>query len=96
MIEHVRQKDRLAVIDVGSNSVRMVVYPATALAAPPLFNEKAMCGLGRGQSAGGDLSEAAMIRTINTIARFAYLARAMNVGVIDAAATAAVREAANG
>ena len=34
--------DRLAVIDVGSNSVRMVVYPATALAAPPLFNEKAM------------------------------------------------------
>ena len=96
VIEHVRQKDRLAVIDVGSNSVRMVVYPATALAAPPLFNEKAMCGLGRGQSAGGDLSEAAMIRTINTIARFAYLARAMNVGVIDAAATAAVREAANG
>ena len=40
VIEHVRQKDRLAVIDVGSNSVRMVVYPATALAAPPLFNEK--------------------------------------------------------
>ena len=38
---------RLAVIDVGSNSVRMVVYPAAVLAAPPLFNEKVICGLGR-------------------------------------------------
>lgn len=95
VLENLGQIDRLAVIDVGSNSVRMVVYPASALAAPPLFNEKAMCGLGRGQAPGGDLSETAMVRTINTIARFAHLAKAMDVGVIDAAATAAVREAAN-
>ncbi len=88
-------KDQLAVIDVGSNSVRMVVYPTTALAAPPVFNEKAMCGLGRGQAPGGALGAEAMQRTIDTIARFAYLAQAMDVGVIDAAATAAVRDAAN-
>jgi exopolyphosphatase/guanosine-5'-triphosphate,3'-diphosphate pyrophosphatase len=88
-------KDQLAVIDVGSNSVRMVVYPAAALAAPPLFNEKAMCGLGRGQAPGGTLSAEAMQRAIDTIARFAYLAQAMGVGIIDAAATAAVRDAAN-
>ncbi len=88
-------KDQLAVIDVGSNSVRMVVYPAAALAAPPLFSEKAMCGLGRGQAPGGALGAEAMQRAIDTIARFAHLARAKGVGVIDAAATAAVRDAAN-
>jgi len=88
--------DRLAIIDVGSNSVRMVVYPPASLAAPPLFNEKAMCGLGRGQTPGGALSESAMVMAVNTIHRFAHLARAMKVGVIDAAATAAVREASNG
>jgi exopolyphosphatase/guanosine-5'-triphosphate,3'-diphosphate pyrophosphatase len=88
-------KDRLAVIDVGSNSVRMVVYPSTALAAPPLFNEKAMCGLGRGQAPGGVLAPEAMDRAMDTIARFVHVAAAMGVGVIDAAATAAVREASN-
>ena len=88
--------DRLAVIDVGSNSIRMVVYPATALATPLLFNEKAMCGLGRGQGPGGSLSEEAMAKALDTLRRFAHLARAMAVGVIDAAATAAVRDAANG
>jgi len=90
------RKDRLAVIDVGSNSVRMVVYPTTALAAPPLFNEKAMCGLGREQAPGGALAAGAMQQAIDTIARFAHVANAMDVGVIDAATTAAVREASNG
>ena len=60
------RKDRLAVIDVGSNSVRMVVYPTTALAAPPLFNEKAMCGLGREQAPGGALAAGAMQQAIDT------------------------------
>jgi len=94
---HVRsiRKDRLAVIDVGSNSVRMVVFPSTALAAAPLFNEKAMCGLGRGQAPGGALSDEAMDRAADTIARFVHVAAAMGVGVIDAAATAAVRDASN-
>ncbi|MDP7548854.1 MAG: exopolyphosphatase, partial [Alphaproteobacteria bacterium] len=59
--------NQLAVIDVGSNSVRMVVYPATALAAAPLFNEKAMCGLGRGQAPGGALAAEAMQRAVDTI-----------------------------
>ncbi|MDP6830732.1 MAG: Ppx/GppA phosphatase family protein [Alphaproteobacteria bacterium] len=89
------RKDRLAVIDVGSNSVRMVVYPTTALAAPPLFNEKAMCGLGREQAPGGALAAGAMQQAIDTIARFAHVANAMGVGAVDAAATAAVREASN-
>ena len=87
---------RLAVIDVGSNSVRMVVYPAIALAAPPLFNEKAMCGLGRLQDLGSRMSDAAMDRALRIIHRFAYLADAMDVSLIDAVATAAIREAVNG
>ena len=68
---------RLAVIDVGSNSVRMVVYPATALAAPPLFNEKAMCGLGRLQAPGSRMSDAAMDRALRIIHRLAHLADAI-------------------
>jgi len=87
---------RLAVIDVGSNSVRMVVYPSAALAAPPLFNEKVICGLGRLQSPGDKMSDAAMDSAIRVIHRFAYLANAMEVNLIDAVATAAVREANNG
>ena len=87
---------RLAVIDVGSNSIRMVVYPAVALAAPPLFNEKVICGLGRLQSSDDKMSDDAMARAINVIHRFAYLANAMEVNRIDAVATAAVREARNG
>ncbi|MDP6564345.1 MAG: Ppx/GppA family phosphatase [Alphaproteobacteria bacterium] len=89
------RQGRLAVIDVGSNSVRMVVFAEQALAAPPLFNEKVLCGLGRGQQPGGPLAEEAMDKTIATIGRFAGLARAMGVSVIDAVATAAVRDAAN-
>ena len=91
-----RATNRIAVIDVGSNSVRMVIYPATVLASPPLFNEKAMCGLGRNQTPGGALSSEAMQLALNTIRRFAHLAKAMEVGVIDAVATAAVRDASNG
>ena len=87
---------RLAVIDVGSNSVRMVVYPATSLAAPPLFNEKAMCGLGRFQDPGSRMSDVAMDRALRIIHRFAHLADAMDVSLINAVATAAIREAVNG
>ncbi len=86
---------RMAVIDVGSNSVRMVVYPATTLAAPPLFNEKAMCGLGRDLGPDGAMTETAMDLALAALKRFAHLAKAMDVSDIDAAATAAVREAAN-
>jgi len=87
---------RFAVLDIGSNSVRLVVYDRLERAPVVLFNEKALCGLGRGIEASGRLDPAAMADALATVRRFAALARAMQVETLDAVATAAVRDAANG
>jgi len=87
---------RVAVIDIGSNSVRMVVFDGLARAAVPIYNEKVLCGLGRGLGRDGNLSVSAMSMALRTIDRFALLARGMQVARIEAIATAAVRDAENG
>jgi exopolyphosphatase / guanosine-5'-triphosphate,3'-diphosphate pyrophosphatase len=87
---------RVAVVDVGSNSVRIVVYDALGRAPIPLFNEKVLCGLGRGIANTGALDPAGVDSALATLARFAALARAMGVTAPDVVATAAVREASNG
>jgi len=53
-------KRRAAIIDIGSNSVRLVVYGGPARAPFPLYNEKLLAGLGKGLDQGGALSERAM------------------------------------
>ncbi len=91
-----RQPDRIAVIDIGSNSVRLVVY-GTPLRAPSiLFNEKVMAGLGRGVSTDGNLSEEAMSAALIALRRFRLLCTEMDAGMPLTVATAAVRHAANG
>jgi exopolyphosphatase/guanosine-5'-triphosphate,3'-diphosphate pyrophosphatase len=87
---------RVAVIDVGSNSVRMVVYDRTIRVPVVLFNEKVMCGLGRGVASTGRLSADGVALALATLRRFACLLRAMKVGAVEAVATAAVRDADNG
>ena len=87
---------RVAVVDVGSNSVRLVVYDGLTRAPIPIFNEKVLCGLGRGIAATGALDPAGVDSALATLMRFAALARGMDVSVIDVVATAAVREASNG
>lgn len=84
-----------AIIDIGSNSVRLVVYQGLTRIPATLFNEKVMAGLGRGLVANGRLGGAAMTAAVTALARFAALARAMDVARIQVVATAAVREAAN-
>lgn len=91
-----RPAGRIAVLDVGSNSVRLVVYDRLERVPVALFNEKALCGLGRGLEASGRLEPRAMADALATVKRFAALARAMRVEILDAVATAAVRDAANG
>lgn len=86
----------LAVIDIGSNSVRLVVYEGGRRAPATLYNEKEICGLGRALSLDGRLDDASMASALAALSRFAALARNMGVGAVDAVATAAVREAANG
>ena len=84
-----------AIIDIGSNSVRLVVYQGLTRIPATLFNEKVMAGLGRGLVANGQLAGGAMDVAVAALARFAALVRAMDVVRVQAVATAAVREAAN-
>ncbi|MFQ3595694.1 MAG: Ppx/GppA family phosphatase [Sphingomonadaceae bacterium] len=87
---------RLAIIDIGSNSVRLVVYQGLSRAASVLFNEKVMAGLGRGVAADGALAPDTIEVAVAALARFARLCEAMEVDSLRAVATAAVREAPNG
>ena len=87
---------RTAIIDIGSNSIRLVVYQGPKRLPSILFNEKVMAGLGRELATRGAIDSEAMARAQNALARFAALARAMEVAELRTVATAAVREAANG
>jgi exopolyphosphatase/guanosine-5'-triphosphate,3'-diphosphate pyrophosphatase len=87
---------RVAIIDIGSNSVRLVVYDGPRRVPFTLFNEKVMAGLGAELDATGRLGDAAMDRSLRALARFRRLCADMNVTDIRCVATAAVRDAANG
>jgi exopolyphosphatase / guanosine-5'-triphosphate,3'-diphosphate pyrophosphatase len=86
----------VAIIDIGSNSVRLVVYEALSRAATPFYNEKVLCGLGRNVLTTRHLADEAVERALRALARFKILCRTMEVGEIRALATAAVRDAENG
>jgi exopolyphosphatase/guanosine-5'-triphosphate,3'-diphosphate pyrophosphatase len=86
----------IAIVDIGSNSVRMVVYDGRTRAPVALFNEKEVCGLGIGLQQTGRLNPEGTASALQMVSRFVRLARAMNVGILDVLATAAVREAADG
>jgi exopolyphosphatase / guanosine-5'-triphosphate,3'-diphosphate pyrophosphatase len=92
----VRRRDYVAVIDVGSNSLRLVIYDGVRRSPNTLFNEKVMCGLGRSLEATGRLDPegAALART--NLQRFVTLARDVQVKRLDVLATAAVRDASDG
>jgi exopolyphosphatase / guanosine-5'-triphosphate,3'-diphosphate pyrophosphatase len=84
------------VVDIGSNSVRLVVYDGLRRSPTPVFNEKILCGLGKGIAITGRLNEAATVRAITALRRFRALAKQIGCHEVYAVATAAAREAANG
>jgi exopolyphosphatase/guanosine-5'-triphosphate,3'-diphosphate pyrophosphatase len=86
----------VAVIDIGSNSVRLVVYERLTRSPAALFNEKALCGLGREVQSTGLLAPDAVEQALTTLKRYSALCAAMGVKKIYAIATAACREAKNG
>ncbi|HUN50691.1 MAG TPA: Ppx/GppA family phosphatase [Candidatus Sulfotelmatobacter sp.] len=86
----------LAVIDIGSNSVRLVVFEGPPRAPVPKFNEKVLCGLGRGLSESSRLNEPGVEQAFETMRRFVALIGRMGVAEVQAVATAAVRDAENG
>ena len=87
---------RLAVIDIGSNSIRLVVYDKLGRWPVPIFNEKVLCGLGRDLALTGRLSPEGVTMALTNLKRFHSLIDGMNVGRVDVLATAAVREADDG
>ena len=87
---------RVGVVDVGSNSVRLVVFDGAARSPAYFYNEKIMCALGAGMSQTGHLNPEGRKRAISAIRRFAALAKGMGIPPLTAVATAAVREATDG
>ena len=87
---------RVGVVDIGSNSIRLVVYEGVSRHPIPIFNEKVLCGLGRGLSQTGRLDPAGRTLALHNLCRFAELAAGMALDRIHVLATAAVREAEDG
>lgn len=86
----------VAVVDIGSNSVRLVVYDGLRRSPTPVFNEKILCGLGKGIAITGKLDAAGVVRAIAGLKRFKALTRQIGCHEVYAVATAAAREAENG
>jgi exopolyphosphatase/guanosine-5'-triphosphate,3'-diphosphate pyrophosphatase len=91
-----RALSRVGVIDVGSNSVRMVVFDGAARSPAYFYNEKIMCGLGKGLAETGHLNPQGRIRALSALRRFALLAEGMQIDPLTIVATAATREAEDG
>jgi len=87
---------RTAIIDIGSNSIRLVVYDGPQRIPFTLFNEKVMAGLGADMGNSGRIGAEAMDRGIAALERFARLCVEMAVDHLSVVATAAVRDASNG
>ena len=87
---------RAAIIDIGSNSVRLVIFDVLGASILPTFNEKVMAGLGEGLMKTGKLSEAGRASALAALRRYRAILKALNLRHFTAVATAAVRAAAGG
>lgn len=94
--EKARALSRVGVIDVGSNSVRLVIFDGAARSPAYFYNEKIMAGLGAGMADTGHLNPEGRARALSAIRRFVALAKSLNIPPLTAVATAAVREADDG
>ena len=88
--------ERHAIIDIGSNSVRVVVYGGPPRAPTVLLNEKVTARLGKAMGETGELSEKAMASALAALGRYAALLKLMGVTDVETVATAAARDASNG
>ncbi|MDP5308258.1 Ppx/GppA family phosphatase [Paracoccus sp. 2205BS29-5] len=91
-----RALSRVGVVDVGSNSIRLVVFDGAARSPAYFYNEKVMAGLGAEMAATGRLNPAGVERGFEALRRFAVLAKGMDIEPLTCVATAAVREAEDG
>jgi exopolyphosphatase/guanosine-5'-triphosphate,3'-diphosphate pyrophosphatase len=90
-----RASSTIGLIDIGSNSIRLVIYRSGGKFPHPQFNEREVCRLGMEVNTTGMLGESQMTHALETLNRFAMLARLSKVDVLEAFATEAVRRANN-
>jgi exopolyphosphatase/guanosine-5'-triphosphate,3'-diphosphate pyrophosphatase len=88
--------DPVAIVDIGSNSVRLVAYEGLTRAPTPIFNDKVMAALGKGVATSGKLNEEGVERALTALRRFRVLCSTMRIKDVRVIATAAARDAANG
>jgi exopolyphosphatase/guanosine-5'-triphosphate,3'-diphosphate pyrophosphatase len=86
----------VAVVDIGSNSIRLVVYEQLSRSPAQLYNEKVLCSLGRTLEQTGRLNPEGVVQALDCLERFSRLIEAMKVARLDVVATAAIRDAADG
>jgi exopolyphosphatase/guanosine-5'-triphosphate,3'-diphosphate pyrophosphatase len=91
-----RALSRVGVVDVGSNSVRLVVFDGAARSPAYFYNEKIMCALGAGLSETGMLNPEGRVRALKALLRFQHLAKGMGLPELTIVATAAMRDATDG
>ncbi len=90
------RKGPVAIVDIGSNSVRLVIYETFSRAPAVFHNEKAICAIGRNMVSTGRLHDEGIEMALAALARFRLLADAHHCDARDAVATAAARDAGNG
>lgn len=87
---------RHAIIDIGSNSIRLVVFSGSKRKPKVLYDDKLIAGLGRGVVARGSLDQRSMSLALGALKRFTALLKLVGPQSLQVVATAAVRDAANG
>lgn len=87
---------RIGIIDIGSNSIRLVVYDAHKRSPVSIYNEKVMCALGKGLAASGVLNPQGVEMAKSALRRFITMGRNMQISTLHVMATAAIRDASDG
>jgi exopolyphosphatase/guanosine-5'-triphosphate,3'-diphosphate pyrophosphatase len=95
-VRDLRETSPLAIVDIGSNSVRLVAYESLSRAPRPIFNEKALCALGDGVASTGRLKEDAIKKALAALRRFRALSEILGISELHVIATAAARDTSNG
>jgi exopolyphosphatase/guanosine-5'-triphosphate,3'-diphosphate pyrophosphatase len=86
----------VSVVDIGSNSIRLVIYEGLSRSPAILFNEKVMCGLGKGIDATGKMDGESVERALKALHRFRALSTQARASTVFVLATAAARDASKG
>lgn len=91
-----KKDGRVGIIDIGSNSIRLVVYDKNKRAPVPIYNEKVLCALGKGLASSGMLNPEGVVMAKDALRRFVAMGRNMGIVELHVIATAAVRDAKDG